>query len=297
MAVPAVLRSVGATPGGRIGAIMIVAVALVALVGPLVAPHPIDTPVGVPGSPPGPGIPLGTDALGRDVLSRFLDGGVSVIAISVCATLLAYLAGVSIGMLAGLRRTWIDPLLMRGIDVLLAFPALLLMLVLVGGLGSAIPVLLLGVVLVQVPGIARVVRTATQELSVLPFVESARLRGERPLVICVREILPNLVSVIFADIGVRFGYAVVLVASMNFLNLGLQPPAADWGLMISENRSILALNPWAVAAPAVPLALLVVGMNLVGDTVAAAAGRSAARGLDPAPDAALIPPHHRQEQP
>ena len=297
MAVPAVLRSVGATLGGRIGAIMIVAVALVALVGPLVAPHPIDTPVGVPGSPPGPGIPLGTDALGRDVLSRFLDGGVSVIAISVCATLLAYLAGVSIGMLAGLRRTWIDPLLMRGIDVLLAFPALLLMLVLVGGLGSAIPVLLLGVVLVQVPGIARVVRTATQELSVLPFVESARLRGERPLVICVREILPNLVSVIFADIGVRFGYAVVLVASMNFLNLGLQPPAADWGLMISENRSILALNPWAVAAPAVPLALLVVGMNLVGDTVAAAAGRSAARGLDPAPDAALIPPQHRQEQP
>lgn len=297
MAVPAVLRSVGATLGGRIGAIMIVAVALVALVGPLVAPHPIDTPVGVPGSPPGPGIPLGTDALGRDVLSRFLDGGVSVIAISVCATLLAYLAGVSIGMLAGLRRTWIDPLLMRGIDVLLAFPALLLMLVLVGGLGSAIPVLLLGVVLVQVPGIARVVRTATQELSVLPFVESARLRGERPLVICVREILPNLVSVIFADVGVRFGYAVVLVASMNFLNLGLQPPAADWGLMISENRSILALNPWAVAAPAVPLALLVVGMNLVGDTVAAAAGRSAARGLDPAPDAALIPPHHRQEQP
>ncbi len=168
---------------GKVGLGVLLFVLAVALLGPLVAPHNIATPIGAPGTPPSDPHALGTDYLGRDVLSRVLHGGLSVIAMGTAATLLAYLAGMTIGLIAGYRRSLIDPVLMRGVDVLLAFPALLILLLLVAGLGSHVWVLVIGVALVQLPPIARIVRTATLEVSTRGYIEAAQARGERTTVI------------------------------------------------------------------------------------------------------------------
>lgn len=265
------------TPSGLIGTVVLVAVVAVALLGPLFAPYAPDEPVGVPFSGPAEGTPFGTDFLGRDVLSRVLWGGRSVLALAGLATLLAYAGGIAIGLAAGYTRSLLDPVLMRAADVMLSFPALLFLLVLVTGAGTSKTVLVLGVALVQMPLIARIVRAATLEQSVRGFVEAAVARGERTSAILRREILPNIAGPIAADVGLRFTYAIILVASVNFLGLGLQPPAADWALIISENRGGLTLNPYVILVPAALISLLTISVNLVGDAFARNLGISTAR--------------------
>ena len=265
------------TPTGLVGTVLLAAVVGVALLGPFFAPYPPDEPVGVPFSGPSEVPPFGTDFLGRDVLSRVLWGGRSVLALAGLATLLAYAGGIVIGLAAGYSRTLVDPLLMRASDVMLSFPALLFLLVLVTGAGTSKAVLVGGVALVQMPLVARIVRAATLEQSVRGFVEAAVARGERTSAILRREILPNIAGPIAADVGLRFTYAIILVASVNFLGLGLQPPAADWALIISENRSGLTLNPYVILVPAALISLLTISVNLVGDAVARSMGISTAR--------------------
>jgi peptide/nickel transport system permease protein len=260
---------------GKIGLVMLAFVLAVAFIGPLLAPHGIAEPIGAPGTPPYGGAPLGTDYLGRDVLSRVLHGGPSVILIGTAATLLAYASGMTIGLIAGYQRSLVDPLLMRGVDVLLSFPALLVLLLLVAGLGSHIWVLIVGVALVQLPPIARIIRTATLEVSTRGYIEAAQARGERTSAILRREILPNVTPVVLADSGIRFGFSIILVASVNYLGLGLAPPAADWGLMIAENQQYISLNIWSVLAPAIMLAMLTVSVNLIADGYVQTLGRSA----------------------
>ncbi len=261
-------------PAGKIGLGILVLVLAVAIFGPLVAPHGIASPIGSPGQPPSGSAPLGTDYLGRDVLSRVLHGGLSVIWIGTAATLLSYALGITAGMIAGYQRTLIDPVLMRGVDVLLAFPALLILLLLVAGLGSHIWVLIIGVALVQLPPIARIIRTATLEVSTRGYVEAAQARGEGTPAILRREILPNVAPVVLADFGIRFGFSIILIASVNYLGLGLAPPAADWGLMIAENQQYISLNVWSVLAPAIMLAMLTICVNLIADAYVQTLGRS-----------------------
>jgi ABC-type dipeptide/oligopeptide/nickel transport system permease subunit len=260
---------------GAVGAAVLVFVVLVALLGPSVAQHPPERPIGIPYEGPSAEAPLGTDFLGRDVLSRILWGGRSVIALAGLSVLLAYVGGLAVGLAAGYSRGLLDPILMRSADVLLSLPALLFLLVLVTGLGSSRTVLVIGVALIQLPLVARIIRSATQTQSVRGFVEAAAARGESTSAILRRELLPNIVPTIAADIGLRLTYAIILVASVNFLGLGLQPPDADWGLMVSENRSGLNLNPLAVLGPATMIALLTIAVNLVGDAVARQQGVSA----------------------
>jgi len=259
---------------GIAGLSILVVVLGIALIGPFVAPHSLAQPVGAPGGPPSSGTPLGTDYLGRDVLSRVLHGGVSVLELSVLTLALTYLIGGGIGMVAGLSRTLVDPMLMRTVDVVLVFPPLLLMLLLIAGAGNNFWILVIGVVLVLSPGVARIVRTATLEVSRTGYVEAAATRGERRPAIMRREILPNIMPAILADFGVRFSGAIILAASVNFLGLGAQPPAANWGLMVAENRPIIFTNIWAVVVPAALLALLTVSVNLLGDAYARSLGRS-----------------------
>jgi ABC-type dipeptide/oligopeptide/nickel transport system permease subunit len=265
-------------PAGAVGVTLLVVVLALAFAGPLLAPDAITATVGPPGQTPTSGMLFGTDFLGRDVLSRLLNGGLSVVVFGTAATALAYLGGVTIGLVAGYSKSVIDPILMRTVDVLLSVPALLILLVLVSGLGPHIWVLVAGVALVQLPGVARVVRTATLETSTRAYVEAAVTRGEKLPSLLGREILPNIVPVVLADLGIRFGVSVVLIASMNYLGLGLAPPAADWGLMISENRDYISLNPWSVLAPAIMLALLTISVNLTADAYARSLGRSLAVG-------------------
>ncbi|WP_375479816.1 ABC transporter permease [uncultured Jatrophihabitans sp.] len=263
------------TKHGVIGAVMAAAVLAVAVIGPSVASHPIDEPLGAPGSAPGDWA-LGTDYLGRDVLSRLLHGGFSVVWVALLSAALIYLSGTAVGLIAGISRSWLDPLLMRTVDVFIVFPPLVLLLVLIAGAGNKTWVLVLGVVLVLAPGVARIVRSATLEISTKNYVEAAVLRGERTSAVLVREILPNILPAIVADFGVRFLGAVFIIANLDFLGFGAQPPTANWALMIAENRVIIGTNPWSVFAPGLLLAMLTIAVNLMGDAFVGTRSKSGA---------------------
>lgn len=267
-------RSVTADWSGRIGLLLLTIVVLLALLGPAFAPHSTTAPIGIPGTGPSGSAPLGLDFLGRDVLSRVLSGGRSTLLLGGAATALTYLVGVTIGLIAGYARSIADPLLMRTVDVFLSFPALLVMLLFVTAFGGGRGVLVGAAALVLFPGVARIVRTATLEVSTKAYVEAAVARGERTVAVLRREILPNIAAPIIADLGIRFSWSIILIASVNYLGLGLKPPTADWGLMVSENREIISSNPLALLAPAVILAVLIIAVNLVGDAYVRQRGRS-----------------------
>jgi peptide/nickel transport system permease protein len=262
------------TPSGIAGVTITALVVAIALFGKYLAPHDPTAPIGLPLAGSSGTAPLGTDVLGRDVLSRLLYGGRSVIGLAAAATLLAYAIGLTIGLVAGYSRSLVDPLLMRTVDVLLAFPPLLFLLVLITGAGTGVGVLIVGVAAIQAPGVSRIVRTATLEVSVRGYVEAAVARGERTFAVLAREVLPNILAPVLVDAGLRFTYSILIIASVNFLGLGLQPPSSDWALMISDNRQYISLNPWSVLAPALMIGMLTVGVNLTGDAVARSLGRS-----------------------
>ena len=257
-------RLVGST-AGLIGGVLLLAIALIALLGPLVAPHGSTDLVCVPYSSPSAGFPAGCDAFGRDVLSRVLDGGRTVVIIGGFATMLAYVIGCSLGLIAGYRGGVVDSVLLRGVDLLLAFPPVLFLLILATGAGAGIGPLLVGIVIVQVPGIVRIVRASTMSACKRGFVEAAVARGERPAWVLGREVLPTIAPVLVADAGTRLTSSILLVAAMNFLGLGLAPPAADWSLMISENRAALTSQPWSVLLPATMIAILSISANMFFD--------------------------------
>jgi len=224
------------TPSGVLGLTILVLVLLLAVFGPYAEPHSPTAPIDAPLAGPSGHALLGTDFLGRDVLSRLLDGGRSVIGLAAAATALAYLVGLAIGLVAGYRRSIVDPLLMRSVDVMLAFPPLLFLLVLITGTGSSIGTLVVGVAIIQAPGISRIVRTATLEVSVRGYVEAAVARGERAFAVIRREVLPNILAPVLVDAGLRFTFSVLIIASVNFLGLGLQPPNSDWARMLGDTR-------------------------------------------------------------
>jgi peptide/nickel transport system permease protein len=256
------------TLAGQVGLALLLAVVLLALIGPELAPYGPSQTVGAPYAPPGGRFLLGTDFLGRDVLSRSLNGGRSVLVYAGLATILAYLAGLGAGLVAGYLRSWPDQVLMRAVDVLLSFPTLVFILLVTTAAGQGILPVMVATAIIQAPAIARIVRTATLEQSVRGFVEAAVARGESALSVLHREILPNIARPLSADVGLRFTWSVLLIASVNFLGLGLQPPAADWGLMVSENRGGIGVNPAAVLVPAAMLGLLTVAINLLSDSLA-----------------------------
>lgn len=262
------------TGRGRVGLVILIAVILIALFGPFFAPYSPTAIVGAPGQPPGNGFVLGTDYLGHDVLSRVLWGGRSVLWLSLSATALAFLIGCTIGLVAGYSRNIIDPLLMRTVDVVLVFPPLLFFLIAATAFGTSDLILVVGVAIVLAPGVARIVYSATREVSVRSYVEAAVARGENTSAILRREILPNIMAPVIANAGLSLTFAILLVAAVNFLGLGVQPPSANWALMISENRPVLSLNVWSTVAPAALIAALTIGVNMVGDAISHSLGRS-----------------------
>jgi ABC-type dipeptide/oligopeptide/nickel transport system permease subunit len=265
MSRPTKSRSILRTPAGLIGALLFLIILVVALFGGRFTSNDITDIVGMPGFGPSDEAFLGTDALGRDVWTRVLHGGLSVVILGVITTLLTYLVGLPIGLIAGFKRGRWDTWLMRGTDVLLAFPAVILILVFITALGASLWVLVVGVMLALVGNTIRIVYSATLEVSTRGYVEAAIARGERTWWILLHEILPSISTAVIADMGVRFTYAILGIAAMNYLGVGLQPPAADWGIMVSENQMYIELNPFAVLVPAVMLALLTISVNLIAD--------------------------------
>jgi peptide/nickel transport system permease protein len=264
-----------ATPSARVGAVLVVVIAGTALIGPLFAPHAPAALVARPLERPGQdGLLLGSDLLGRDAFSRFLWGGRTLLGVAFLATFLSYLLGVSVGLLAAFKQGVLDGAIVFVLDVMLAFPPLLfVLLVLTTGVRS--PWLVApAVAVIFAPRVARIIRGAATEVSLSEFVEAAVARGERLRWILFQEVLPNLWPTVLADFGIRFTGSIIVVASVAFLGFGQRPPAADWGLMIGENQQAILVQPWVVVAPVAAIALLTIGVNLVGDGIARQLGRS-----------------------
>jgi peptide/nickel transport system permease protein len=255
----------------RIGVGIVVLIVAIAVFGPLIAPHSPTEFVAVPNSGPSSKALFGADALGRDVWSRFLHGGLSVLWMSVAATFIGIVLGVCIGLVAAYSRNWVDDVLMRGNDVVLAFPAIVLVLLVVSAFGPKLWLIVIAVGITHAPRVARVIRGAGQEVVERDFVKAAEAVGERHSRIVFGELLPNVTSPLMVEIGLRMTFSIALIAGISFLGLGLQPPAADWGLMINENRLSISIQPWAVLLPILAIGLLTVGTNLITDGIARAA--------------------------
>ncbi len=268
------------TRSGRIGAVLSAFVVLLALAGPLAAPFSPTEIVGRPLDAPSAAHLLGTDMLGRDALSRVLHGGLTLIIVAIAATAIAYVVGIPVGLLMGYRGGRLDTMVAAGIDVLIAFPPIIFVLLLVAGLGSSLPLVVLAIAALHAPRIARIVRAVTIGLSSQEYVEAAVLRGESQRSILFVEILPNAWTPVLADFGIRVAGSVILFASLSYLSFGLAPPAADWGLMISENRFAIFTQPYPVLAPAILIAVLTVGLSLAADSIARGVGVAAERTRD-----------------
>ena len=228
--------------------------------------------------------PFGTDRLGRDVYSRVILGAGSIFRIAGLGALISVIVGSAVGLYMGYLGGWFDELLGRVIDALLAIPALLLALVLVGIIrnldfeigswqaGLAENVVLLVIAVLYVPVVARVARSSALDIKTREFVEAAEIRGEPTHYIIFREILPSVIPALVVEASLRFSYAIFLVASLGFLGFGARPPSPDWGLMVSENRGgFYQLSPWALDFPALAIAILVIAVNLMSDGIRRAA--------------------------
>ncbi|AXE89398.1 putative D,D-dipeptide transport system permease protein DdpC [Streptomyces sp. Go-475] len=246
-----------------------------ALAGPWLAPHAIDAPVAAPYAEPGGGAPLGGDQLGRDVLSRLLAGGRELVVTSLLVAVLVTALAAVLGAVSALRPA-VGRIVERTCDMLMLLPAVLgiLLVTLSWPDGGRLAVVTASVVL-GVPYAVRLVAGAAAPVAASGYVEAASVGGERLWYLVAREVLPNLRATLLALFGLRFVAAVYLVATAGFLQVGPQPPAADWALMIRENSGGILLNPWAVLAPSVAVGLLAMSVNLAAAALVPATGRKA----------------------
>ena len=252
----------------QIGLAIVALMILIAFAGPLVAPYSPTEFVAPPNSRPSGEVIFGADTLGRDVLSRFLYGGRTVFVLSATATVIGVAAGAAVGLLAAYSRNWLDEVLMRAGDVLLAFPPIIFVLLLVAAVGPRLWLIVLTVAATHAPRTARVIRGAAVEVVERDYVRAAEAVGEKHWRILLGEILPNVTSPLLVELGLRMTYSIILVAGISYLGFGLQPPTADWGLMINENQLSITVQPWAVVLPTAAIGLLTVGTNLVTDGIA-----------------------------
>lgn len=251
---------------GKLGLGLAALMALVIVVGPWVAPYsPLAIGVGPPLHGPTSQHLLGTDDFGRDILSRVLSGGRGIVGLALAATALAFVLGVVIGIVAAYRGRLFDGIVTRIIDVMLSLPPLLVVLIVVAGLGSSAIVQIATIAVVFAPRIARVTRGTAQTIATNEYVEIARLRGDRALSIALREILPNMTGMLGVEFAVRFTYAILFVATLNFLGVGAQPPSPNWGLMVADGRELLGVIPLDALAPAACIALVSIALNLIAD--------------------------------
>jgi peptide/nickel transport system permease protein len=253
------------TTSGAIGMAIVGFWLLIALFGPMLAPHDVGQVIDLDVfSPASMRFPLGSDYLGRDMLSRILTAGRYTVAISFIATLAAAGVGVAAG-LAAASGGWLDTLLSRVFDTVIAIPSMMFGLVVITSLGPSVPVLIGTLSVIYMPGAFRTARALALNVAMLDFVTVARARGERLPHIVFREILPNVTGPLAADFGVRFVYVVLLLSGLSFLGVGLQPPYADLGALVRENIAGLGFGAPAVLFPAVAIASLTIGVNMLID--------------------------------
>lgn len=261
-----ILRQLYKSPTAAFGTTVFLVFLLLALIGPFIAPYSANEQVPSEArQPPSAAHLFGTDNLGRDVFSRVLLGAREILFLAGLGTLSAVLAGTVIGLISAYQGGWLDEVIMRFFDGLLALPALLFALLLLGILGPSVWSVLVVIFIVYTPIVARVVRSVVLSVKYKGYIESARLRGESLRWILFKEIQPSVQPVLAVEAALRFSYAIFLVASLGFLGVGVQPPSPNWGLMVQEARETFNQVPWALYFPAAAISILVIGVNLMAD--------------------------------
>jgi peptide/nickel transport system permease protein len=249
-----------------IGLSIIVFWVLVAVLAPLIAPHdPLAQNSKAINQKPSAEYLLGTDLYGRDILSRLIYGTRTILVLAPASVLTAVLIGTTLGLIGGYFGGLIDEVVMRLLDAVMAFPAILLYLIIIAAIGPSAVNVVIAITFVGTPGIARLVRSLALDIRTRDYVRAAQTRGENPFYIMFVEILPNVRGPLIIDSLLRVGYAVFAIGTLGFLGLGLRPPTPDWGSMVAEARKYIWTNPLAVVWPIVALASLVVGLNLFAD--------------------------------
>lgn len=253
---------------GVVAALVILAWTLIAILAPYVIPHSIGDIVDDDYfGPMRQGLWLGSDYLGRDMLSRVLMGARYTVGISLAAVSIACFSGVVLGMIAAVTGGWLDTCLSRFLDAMNSIPSKLFGLVVVAAVGSSIPVLILTLAVIYIPGAYRFARALAVNINTMDFITVARVRGESTAYLIGSEILPNIIRPVLADFGLRFVFVVLLLSGLSFLGLGLQPPLADWGALVRENIGGLPFAAPAVIVPSLAIASLTISVNLLIDNL------------------------------
>ena len=255
----------GMTPLAALGALALLVFLAAAALAPYVAPYGESEFVGDIWEAPSSQFLLGTDNLGRDMLSRLIFGARVTIFTALAATLISFFVGLFTGLLAAIRRGLVDNLLSRMVDLLMAFPTLIFALVALSVLPPGIITLVLVMAFLDFTRVFRVSRAVAMSVSNSDFFEAARLRGEKLSWLLWREILPNILPPLLTEFGLRFSFMILFLSSLSFLGLGIQPPAADWGGMVKENKDGIAFGVTAPLLPAAAIAIFAVSVNLVAD--------------------------------
>ena len=254
-----------ADPGTRIGVAVLVVFALATVVGPVLSPYGETDVVGGAWDPPNPANWLGTDRIGRDMLTRILYGARVTVFIALAAALGSFLIGCTIGIAAAVAGGWFDLVASRVVDAVMAFPSLILALIVLSVLGTSIPVLVVVMAVLASTVVFRLSRAVAADINAMEYVEIARLRGEGMGWFLFREILPNAAPTLIAEFGLRFVNAAIFVSSLSFLGLGIQPPFADLGGMVRDNALAITFGRTAPLLPAITLAILAIAVNLIAD--------------------------------
>lgn len=262
---PGLIRQAMKLRRTQIGVTLSLLLISIALIGPFVAPFGSTEYVEMPNTLNVPGTLLGTDYFGQDVLSRFLFGGRTILILAVIATSIGITLGTTLGLTAAYLRGRYDEIIMRALDVILSFPQVLLSLVVISMFGPSNVLIICTVGLSTTPRIARIIRGAAINVVERDFISAAEALGETRKRVVFAEVLPNVTSSLLVEMNLRLTYSVGLIASLAFLGFTPEPNAANWGLMIQENRVALTEQPWGVLLPTIALALMTIGTGLVGD--------------------------------
>lgn len=249
----------------KFGILVILVYGFVAIFAPILTPYGETEIVGPEFDVWGEKFILGTDGLGRDMLTRLLFGARNTVGIAFITTCLAFLIGGLTGLLAAIYGGWLDQISSRIVDVLMAIPQLIFALMLLAIFGTSIPTLVIVIATLDATRIFRVTRAVSLNVVVLDYFEAARLRGERIFWLCIREILPNITAPLMAEFGLRFCFVFLMIAALSFLGLGIQPPTADWGSMVRENAVLITYGDITPVLPAIAIAILTLGVNFLVD--------------------------------
>ncbi len=249
----------------KLGVLVIICYVIVAVLAPVLAPYKETAIVGASYELWSDEYLLGTDNIGRDMLTRLIFGARNTIGIAFATVLLAFIVGGTLGMLAAILGGWYDLVIGRIVDILMAIPSLVFALLLLTVFGTSIPSLVIIIALLDSTRVFRISRSAAMNVVVMEFVEAARLRGEGMAWIIRKELLPNITAPLLAEFGLRFCFVFLFIASLSFLGLGIQPPLADWGSMVRENATLITYNDITPLLPAVAIAGLTVAVNFVVD--------------------------------